>query len=780
MPPPPPSHRDPPAPTGAGFAGRAADRLIPYFRSGWAFLIPYLAVYLLYAGQKWPVHTAGHTAAPALLHVYWALHLIHLLLAALALAEWQRRESAATSTSWFDPARLARVAPWLCLALLFWIPGVYLEFPADTWEHYSRINEWSWLDTVTAHSNWKKSGSFLAYSLIGPVAPPARQLAWLDAYYTAGSLLLCWQYYRLARAAGLGRQTGLLFVFLQALLFGNNLFGFYRYYAISTTLFAQLGAVALVRVALEVLGGTAGSRTGPARLPWTDLISGGLLLALIAFNHVQGLGIALLGIAAVAVWRLIAWRRWLAVALPAGAVLLSVAAVLAWPRHPSLDAVYRPAGWLTAWYGFNFFSLSSPTFDRTAAILGCGGLLNFVAGVWLLRRNHPAGWLTVMPVLALALPVVAIPFANILAADPNFAHGYIIAFHRMLFAIPPGLALVVLGAGRSENPPVASPAGHRAGFARFALLLAALSALLIVPPSGKYFNRFFNFAMTPPDDLAMRHVIAATATLAVGEKIPLTEAGDRREALLVARGGLLTTPGIGYVLNATGTTLIAGARARMTWPTVSPPSTNTGQALENLLYVDRARIRDLPFWPVPALFTPGSQTGYLSQHWLGSEVALEHAAQNELFAAAVRARPAEATHAPQIWLEWSSFRDQTPIAAKGAGLAGEFIALDDRGRLDTGAGNQLIKAGDRLALRSRMRTPDGNGWRVTLEVRGPGISTHRESTGVPTPLGGAGWINGDDRIELQQPGEYTVEIAGTTLWPVQTCTVRYHFMVQAE
>jgi hypothetical protein len=33
--------------------------LIDYFRSGWAFLIPYLAAYLLYAWRKWPVNPEG-------------------------------------------------------------------------------------------------------------------------------------------------------------------------------------------------------------------------------------------------------------------------------------------------------------------------------------------------------------------------------------------------------------------------------------------------------------------------------------------------------------------------------------------------------------------------------------------------------------------------------------------------------------------------------------------------------------------------------------------------
>ena len=33
--------------------------LTAYFRSGWAFFIPYLAAYLLYAWLKWPVNPAN-------------------------------------------------------------------------------------------------------------------------------------------------------------------------------------------------------------------------------------------------------------------------------------------------------------------------------------------------------------------------------------------------------------------------------------------------------------------------------------------------------------------------------------------------------------------------------------------------------------------------------------------------------------------------------------------------------------------------------------------------
>ena len=97
---------DRPPPTSPG--NRSGAMLQNYFRSGWAFLIPYLAAYLLYAWLKWPVNpvaagssTVGggqlavsaigalpSTGVPCLLHVYWFLHALHLVLGALALRAW--------------------------------------------------------------------------------------------------------------------------------------------------------------------------------------------------------------------------------------------------------------------------------------------------------------------------------------------------------------------------------------------------------------------------------------------------------------------------------------------------------------------------------------------------------------------------------------------------------------------------------------------------------------------------------------------------------------------
>src|SRR3989338_8841542 len=79
--------------------------VLTYFRSGWAFLIPYLAVYLLYAWLRWPVNAVGIESmelratswVPPLLHLYWFLHGAHFLLGGLALRVWWRNSCARNS-----------------------------------------------------------------------------------------------------------------------------------------------------------------------------------------------------------------------------------------------------------------------------------------------------------------------------------------------------------------------------------------------------------------------------------------------------------------------------------------------------------------------------------------------------------------------------------------------------------------------------------------------------------------------------------------------------------
>ena len=107
--------------------------LLAYFRSGWIFLLPYLAEYFLYGWLNWPANPGTGSRIPPLLHVYWATHAAHLALALFALGRWFQDHR---------PADLRALLPWVLLAVIFLLPGAYLEFPADPWEHYARMNRW--------------------------------------------------------------------------------------------------------------------------------------------------------------------------------------------------------------------------------------------------------------------------------------------------------------------------------------------------------------------------------------------------------------------------------------------------------------------------------------------------------------------------------------------------------------------------------------------------------------------------------------------------------------
>ena len=601
-------------------------RLRVYFYSGWAFMIPYLGLYLFYYVCKLPVNPGGAGFLISLLHLYWFVHAIHICLVVFFLWSWEKNPVSANSLrADFDELslrsfRIIPMLPWLILAFLIYIPGSYFEWPSDTWMHYWRINAWAGIAEVGSHEFWFKSGYFFAYSLLGLV-PVKWQLFWVNVYYAGTCLLLCWQYFRLARSVGLGARAAFLFVLLQAFLFGNSVFSFYRYYGLSTTIFSQIGVVALIRLVYEFARGAEARGHAPfPRSSWIAFVSSSFCLTLlVAFNHAQGLGLIALGICAVAAWRGLEWNRsfvWYGTAV---ALALSFAAIYWWPRHPAIDQAYRPSGMFTFWYGFNVFSFWSPAGDRMLDILGFTGLVNVAAGMILIvKRNHVAGWLTITPFLGLSLPFIAIPFAGILAG--RFGHwNDVISYARMFLAIPAGLAMVCLG-----QELMVSKAAFFTNLRfplsfvrvlRFPVVILALLALLALPTGSPWYNRFWNALAITPADLQLGHVTAGLAEsdrrLFAGDPVP----------------GLVTTPAMGYIGSILGIQPISPT-GRVFWdPVVSNANillSMTAKAVANhgnMIMLAPAPLR---------LYTSISFAGELSGHWLPQEVALDHAAGPEL------------------------------------------------------------------------------------------------------------------------------------------------------
>jgi hypothetical protein len=597
--------------------------------------MPYLFFYLLYYWRKWPVNPGSGGHIPSLLHVYWALHAIHVILGLLALRTWRQdatlnpalspsngSQRSALSSQLSTPSRppsdlwplISGLLPWALLALIFYIPGVYLEFPSDPWEHLRRINDCLNHQTLTLY---KFSGYFLAFSFLGRI-PADRQLLWLNIYYTGICLLLCWQYYRLALAVSLGERASLVFVILQTVLFGNTVFSFYRYYGISSSIYAQLGAVALIRLGIDFA-------QQPSTRPtcWLKTLGIAALLALLtAFNHVQGLGIAALGLAAVAVWRSLKWKRsmlwWLALA----ALILSVATLHWWPHHRSLDRIYRPSGWLTSWDGFNLFSPSSPAEDRALQILGFLGVINLAAGLLLLmRRNHVVGWLTVMPLLALSLPFVAIPLTGVLTQYDRSST--IITFHRMLFAIPSGLALICLGKEilymRTKSVCISNLLSSLYRHASFGITVLTILAFTTTPASGPYYNKAWHTLMKTSDDLAMRGI--------------WTDFNEYTQSPLYRPNELLAaTSGISIVINSQKfSPLICGGPTYYYSPGCSPSA--DFKIIKTVL--DNPETRSQTTLVIPSLnmlYTPYSFAALCAHHWLPQEVALAFSGARELHA----------------------------------------------------------------------------------------------------------------------------------------------------
>jgi hypothetical protein len=610
-----------------------------------------------------------------LLHVYWMLHAIHAVLAAITLVAWwhdtKRAIKSDVSNHQLSPeaspnpgvgsslpatdsttlcslpapfyctlhAAAIAVAPWFLLALVFYIPGVYLEWPSDPWEHLRRITEWGTQDIVGSHSVGYKSLYFFAYSILDRI-PIGSQAFWLDIYDTGMCLLLAWQYYLLAKAVGLGRQWSFLFVVVNVITFGNVCFSFYRYYGLASTLLAQIGAVALTRVAiLAAQGGrTDGSRVffrEPARdsecreqsvcklrLAFMLLPPSLLLLTLIAFNHVQGLGIAGLSIASIAAWRLIERKRSMMLLLTVAVVALSVAAILWKSRDPLISSVYRPNGWLNAWYGFNLFSWPSPAADRAMQMLGLFGILNVAAGLVLLWRNQLVGWLTVGPLIGLALPLVAVPFCEALSR-----HGEpIVVFHRLLFAIPSGLSLTFLAASIAEAWNIRFKKRTNLGLRTlsspslsFGAGLLAVAASVLIPSTGHCFNRLWNTFAITPDDLDLAAIVKIS-----GEQ-------QYKEYSHVER--ILCAPGAGFVLLVDGAPNIYADRLILPRPVPSARADMISLSISGVAHDEISGLLLIP--QTKTLNSSQSMAAFLSNQWSPNEVALEYTGGPEYEATAL-------------------------------------------------------------------------------------------------------------------------------------------------
>jgi len=372
------------------------------FGNGCFFFLPYLALYVF----AWVVGVPVRI----LTGLFVALHAINLVLLAVYVGAQRHR------------LRVPDLVFWSILLGVFLVPGAYLEYPADPWEHLRRLFQWFAVDVVADGQQRHKFAYFWGHTLVNWVPIEGRRLA-LDFYAAFWQMLVASQVYALSRRLGFDRALSMLQVVAFVLLFGTNVFGI-RYYALSSTPLAYAAFLRILVCGIDFLDRR--NVRAAAAIP--------LLLALAWANHEQEVLFSLIGVGSLLG---VAWYRRLApAARPAvnrrllGVVLLCLAAGgFARRFAPHL---YEHVFWSQVSYVGGFAVWQRHEFLET---YGLHGLLSLVFAVWLRRRHPRLAALTLMPTLFLLFPPTAVAFAAMIGTGS--------VVHRILYAFPLSFMLVV-------------------------------------------------------------------------------------------------------------------------------------------------------------------------------------------------------------------------------------------------------------------------------------------------------------------------------------------------
>jgi len=437
------------------------------FASGYRFFLPYLALYL----GAWLVDAP----VEGLKRAFVALHACNLAL--LILFVWGRRRAIRTREALF----------WAALVLVFLVPGAYLEYPSDVWEHLRRIYHWLHVDVVDDHdtARWKFA-YFWGYSLLFWV-PPLERRSFLDLYSALWQTLVAIQIYALSRRLGFDATWSKLQVIAFVLLFGEGPFGI-RYLALSSTPLAYAAFLRTLVCWIDLLDGRN-------RRAWRELPA---LFALALVNHRQEGIFILMGTAALL---LVAWLQSLTpatrrLAARAAGILLVLCLAGGALAREYVPELYHPAYlWQISWLG-GFRIWQRWYFLDTYGVHGVVSLLFALA---LLRRDPRLALLTLMPTLVLLLPPTTALLSHLFGRV-----GGPPVVHRMLLGFPTSLMLVQglreLWSKMLRDP--SAPAARRRTLICTGVVLTAFAASPFYPWAGRLY-----FQLHRPDpDLCLRFV----------------------------------------------------------------------------------------------------------------------------------------------------------------------------------------------------------------------------------------------------------------------------------
>jgi hypothetical protein len=422
-----------PAPPSDGPGSLVKRVATALFSGGWAFILPYCCVYL--------VALALDLKSGVVRSLFLLLHVTLLILVLVFARHALRRRYSCGRDLLRDPAFWF----WVVLTLGFLLPGAYLEFPSDPWEHLRRLNLPRADAPLRAGEFVEKFAYFWGWSFLSLLERTSLRSA-LDLLSAFWQILLAVQLYRFSRRLGFSETWSKIQVFGVLATFGNNIVPFFRYYALSSTPVAYIAYLRAAIAILDLLDGQKRARSA---------VTLAACLVVMRMNHIQELLLFLvfMGVAVLVrvLERMTPRGRVAALGAFMGLVAASVAlgrVLVEDPKAYGLHAVDldRLWPWLSRFGNFRIYDPTLPFWHT----IGAHGLCALVLAVCCWRFNRLVGTLVLAPVFLLLFP----PFCLLLAEEVHPRNSY-----RILFTLPDSFMLVAAfeGAVRSVRGLAARP-----------------------------------------------------------------------------------------------------------------------------------------------------------------------------------------------------------------------------------------------------------------------------------------------------------------------------------
>lgn len=316
--------------------------------------------------------------------------------------------------------RISAIALWAFLFLSFLLPGAYLEYPSDAWEHLRRIFVWQSYPTMSDNTEMNRFAYFFNFSLLKDLEIVNRRWG-LSLVAAFSQWLMTFQFSRFIRSAGISNSWNWVQVIAFITLFGTNIFSM-RYYALSGTLYgyaAYLGILQVLTVRSKKL------------LIRTAIVL--MLLTLTVSNHPQTFLFSAIALVVIACYRFLEAKRiQISPFVWGGVFVLGILLGLVL-KNGFFARVYGrfDPGTFSFMGGFRLFYTHSPFLETW----GIHGLLSLLLSPLVWKENRLFVLLSWVPVFLLSYPPSAYFIARFFHTDTAY---------RLLFVFPTSVLTVLL------------------------------------------------------------------------------------------------------------------------------------------------------------------------------------------------------------------------------------------------------------------------------------------------------------------------------------------------